>query len=256
MAELKLEIWPLSRISPYAANPRKNDHAVERMCAAIREFGFRIPLVVRGDGELVDGHLRLKAALALGLETAPVLLADDLSPDQVRAFRLLANRSATWASFDEELLAREIEHLMLSGFDVSFTGFEQSELDRLIREQAAVENDPEAVPDPPDVPVVKNGDLWRLGRHRLLCDDSLSGAAMEYLLKGNKVDMVWTDPPYNVDYTGKAGSIKNDKMSAPSFEDFLYTAFVRMREALRPGAAIYVAHSEAGNGLAFRQAFT
>ena len=256
MDSLKIEQWPVTRLIPYAGNPRKNDHAVDRMSAVIREFGFRIPVVARSDGELVDGHLRLKAALALGLETVPVLLADDMSPDQVKAFRLLVNRSATWAGFDEELLAKEIEELMLSGFDITFTGFEQSELDKLLREHAAVEKDPEVIPDPPKEPLVKKGELWCLGRHRLLCDDSLNGVAMGHLLKGEPAAMVWTDPPYNVDYTGKAGSITNDKMSAAGFEDFLYNAFVRMREALRPGGAIYVAHSETGNGLAFRQTFT
>ena len=256
MNRMQIEQWPVSRLIPYVNNPRKNDHAVERMSAVIKEFGFRIPVVARSGGDLGDGHLRLKAALALGLETVPVLLADDMSPDQVKAFRLLVNRSATWASFDEELLAKEIEELMLSGFDITFTGFEQSELDRLIREHAAVEKDPEVIPEVPVEPVVREGELWLLGRHRLLCGDSLNGVAMGHLLKGEAVAMVWTDPPYNVDYTGKAGSIKNDKMSESSFESFLYEAFVRMREALRPGGAIYVAHSEVGNGLAFRQAFS
>lgn len=256
MDSLKIENWPVGRLVPYTGNPRKNDHAVDRMAAVIKEFGFRIPVLARSDGELVDGHLRLKAALAMGLETVPVMLANDMSPDQVRAFRLLVNRSATWAGFDEELLAREIEQLMLSGFDVTFTGFEQSELDKLLRDHAAVEKDPEAVPDIPEAPAVKPGELWLLGRHRLLCDDSLSSVAMGHLLKGEQAVMVWTDPPYNVDYCGKAGSIKNDKMSAANFEEFLYNAFVRMREALRPGGAIYVAHSEAGNGLAFRQSFS
>lgn len=255
MSSMQIEQWPVSRLVPYVRNPRKNDHAVDRMSAVIKEFGFRIPVVARSDGELVDGHLRLKAALVMGLETVPVLLADDMSPEQVKAFRLLVNRSATWASFDEELLAKEIEELMLSGFDITFTGFEQNELDRLIRDHAAVEKDPEAIPEVPKEPVVGEGELWLLGRHRLLCGDCRTGVAMGHLLKGESAAMVWTDPPYNVDYVGKAGAIKNDKMSESCFESFLFEAFVRMREALRPGGGIYVAHSEAGNGLAFRQAF-
>ena len=254
--EMTIEKWPISKLVPYASNPRKNDHAVDRMAAVIKEFGFRVPVLARSDGELVDGHLRLKAAMALGLDTVPVLLADDLSPEHIKAFRLLVNRSATWASFDEELLAKEIEELMLSGFDITFTGFEQSELDKLLREYAAVENDPDALPDLPEISLVSEGEVWCLGRHRLLCGDSLNVLNMGHLLKGESVAMVWTDPPYNVDYQGKAGSIKNDKMPATNFEEFLYKAFVQMREALRPGGAIYVAHSEAGNGLSFRQAFS
>ena len=252
---IRIEYWPLERLMPYENNPRKNDHAVERMCAVIREFGFRIPLLARSDGELVDGHLRLKAAAVMGLAEVPVLLADDLSPEQVSAFRLLVNRSASWAFWDEELLAREIEALMLSGFDISFTGFEQSELDKLLKAVAAPRSDPDAVPKIPEMPLVQRGELWLLGRHRLLCGDALDSIEVGHLLGGKPASMVWTDPPYNVAYEGKAGSIVNDQMSSANFEDFLTVAFTRMGEALRPGGAIYVAHSEAGGGLSFRQSF-
>ncbi|MDR2947442.1 MAG: ParB N-terminal domain-containing protein, partial [Candidatus Adiutrix sp.] len=121
MPPLKIEYWPIERLVPYAHNPRKNDHAVERMSAVIKEFGFRIPVLAKSDGELVDGHLRLKAALALGLTEIPVLLADDLSADQVRAFRLTVNRSAAWAAWDNDLLVKEIEALLSSGFDMTLT---------------------------------------------------------------------------------------------------------------------------------------
>ncbi|UQZ90681.1 DNA methyltransferase [Deltaproteobacteria bacterium Smac51] len=252
----QIEYWPVERLVPYINNPRKNDHAVERMAAVIREFGFRMPVMARSDGELVDGHLRLKAAIAMRRTEVPVLLADDLTPEQVRAFRLVANRSATWADWDEDLLAKEIAALMLSGYDITFTGFDQSELDRLIKDAAASESDPDAVPDVPENPIVSQGELWLLGRHRVLCGDALNSVHMGHLLNGKSAAMVWTDPPYNVAYEGKAGTIMNDKMFESSFEDFLLTAFIRMREALRTGGAIYVAHSEAGNGLAFRQAFS
>ena len=109
MNEIKFEHWPTSRLLPYARNPRKNDHVVDQMAAAITEFGFRIPIIARSTGEVVDGHLRLKAALRLGLETVPVILADDLTPAQIKAFRILANRSATWADWDEDLLRLELE---------------------------------------------------------------------------------------------------------------------------------------------------
>ena len=251
---IKIESWPIDRLVPYAQNPRKNDHVVSRMVAVIQEFGFRIPVVAKSDGELVDGHLRLKAALAMGLREIPVILADDLTPEQVRAFRLLANRSATWATWDEELLAKEIEALMVEGFDITYTGFDQSELDKLLRSLAPAV-DPDEIPDAPKTPLVKEGELWLLGTHRLLCGDALSATQMGHLMGGQPAAMVWTDPPYNVGYEGKAGKIINDKMSGARFDEFLFEAFGRMRESLRLGGAIYVAHSEVGGGLSFRQAF-
>lgn len=129
---LALEHWPTERLVEYARNPRKNDAVVDRMCAAIREFGFRIPIVARSDGSVVDGHLRLKAARQLKLETVPVVLADDLSEAQIKAFRLLANRSASWAEWDEELLAIELSELQDANFDLDLTGFDDAELDRLL----------------------------------------------------------------------------------------------------------------------------
>ena len=117
MSELAIEQWPVYRLVEYARNPRRNDDVVDRMCAVIEEFGFRIPIIARSDGGVVDGHLRLKAARKLGLETVPVVLADDLSETQIKAFRLLANRSANWAEWDDELLALELEDLQAEDFN-------------------------------------------------------------------------------------------------------------------------------------------
>lgn len=255
MSSLHIEMWPVSRLIPYAGNPRQNDHAVDRMVAVIREFGFRVPLVVRSNGELVDGHLRLKAAIVLGMTDVPVILADDMTPEQVRAFRLMVNRSATWATWDDGLLLKEIQALMDAEYNLTFTGFDQHELDKLLIEIAATEGDPNAVPDVPEAPVVREGELWLLGGHRLYCGDATNSVHVGYLLGGKPADMVWTDPPYNVDYEGKAGKIKNDKMSAAQFDSLLLSSFRQMYAALQPGGAIYVSHSEAGEGLAFRQAF-
>lgn len=256
MPDLTIQTWPVERLVPYVDNPRKNDHAVDRMVAVIREFGFRLPvLALSTTGELVDGHLRLKAALAMGLREVPVMLADDMTPEQIRAFRLLVNRSATWASWDEDLLAGEITALIEAGFDVTLTGFDQSELDKLLRENVATEKDPDALPAVPTAPVVREGDLWLLGRHRLLCGDACSSLAVGQLMAGKPASMVFTDPPYNVDYEGRAGKIKNDKMSAADFEAFLLASMQQMLAVLVPGGGVYVCHSEAGEGLAFRQIF-
>src|SRR5438477_11087199 len=128
----RLELWPIDRLVEYPRNPRKNDAAVDRMCASIREFGFKIPCLVRDDGEVVDGHPRLKAARKLGITEIPVILCDEWTPAQVKAFRLMVNRSATWAEWDEELLALELRELQNADFDLALTGFDAKELDELL----------------------------------------------------------------------------------------------------------------------------
>src|ERR1700758_4094077 len=127
-----IQIWPIERLVEYPRNPRKNDAAVDRMCASIREFGFKIPCLVRSDGEIVDGHLRLKAARKLGLTEVPVILCDEWTPAQVKAFRLLVNRSVTWAEWDEDRLALEIEELHGFEFNLELTGFDVPEIDNLL----------------------------------------------------------------------------------------------------------------------------
>src|SRR5215831_11384800 len=129
---IQVETWPVDRLIPYARNPRKNDRAVDRLCSSIREFGFKIPCLVCGDGEVVDGHLRLKAARKLGISEIPVILCDEWSPAQVKAFRLMVNRSVTWADWDEELLALELQDLKESDFDLDLTGFDPGEIDGLL----------------------------------------------------------------------------------------------------------------------------
>ena len=128
---LKVETWPIDRLIPYARNPRKNDEQVDRMAAAIQEFGFRIPVIAKSDGGVVDGHLRLKAAHKLGLAEIPVALADGLTEAQIKAFRILANKSASWADWDEDLLRLEFEELKDLDYDLDFTGFDEMEIAEL-----------------------------------------------------------------------------------------------------------------------------
>src|SRR5216684_8031638 len=127
---MQLETWPLSRFVPYARNPRKNDHVVDKMVASIKEFGFKVPVLARSSGEVVDGHLRLKAAEKLGIAEVPVILCDDWSDTQVKAFRLLVNRSVNWATWDEQLVALEIEELKTLDYDLNLTGFDPPEIDQ------------------------------------------------------------------------------------------------------------------------------
>jgi ParB-like chromosome segregation protein Spo0J len=170
---MDIKNWPIDRLVHYARNPRKNDAVVDRMCSSIREFGFKIPVLARSDGEVIDGHLRLKAAAKLGIAEIPVILCDEWTPAQVKAFRLLVNRSVNWASWDEELLALELKDLSDFKFDLTLTGFDTHEIDGLLAVHDA-DGAANAVPPLPAVPVSKTGDLWICGDHRVLCGDSTS----------------------------------------------------------------------------------
>lgn len=195
---LQHETWPIDKLIEYARNPRKNDHAVDRVAAAIREFGFRVPVVAKSDGTVVDGHLRLKAAKKLGLTEVPVVLADDMTDLQIKAFRLSVNKMAELAEWDDELLAIEFAELADAGFDNLLTGFTQDEIDALTPEQIPEGlTDEDAVPEVQAEPVSKLGDVWLLGKHRVMCGDSTSIDSVETLMDGKKADFCFTSPPYN-----------------------------------------------------------
>ncbi len=196
-AVAKIEIWPIDKLIPYPRNPRKNNVAVDRMCGSIREFGFKIPVLARSDGEVVDGHLRLKAAHKLGIAEIPVLLCDEWTPAQVKAFRLLVNRSATWADFDEELLALELQDLQAADYDLSLSGFDPGEIDDLLALDD--EERANAAPPLPQNPVSRLGDLWLCGKHRILCGDATSAEAVARLLGDRKPRLMVTDPPYGIE---------------------------------------------------------
>jgi DNA modification methylase len=200
--KLKIENWAIEKLIPYARNPRKNDQAVEQVAAAIKEFGFRVPIVAKSDGLLVDGHLRLKAAQKLGLKEVPVVLADDLSDAQIKAFRISVNRMAELAEWDNELLALEFAELKDLGFDTSLTGFDDAMVSEIMPTEAEPLTDEDAVPevDEQSPPKTKIGDVWILGNHRVMCGDSTNEAMVAKLMNGVKADMVFTDPPYGVEY--------------------------------------------------------
>src|ERR1700694_1332653 len=181
----QVQIWHVDRLVFYARNPRKNDAAVDRMCGSIREFGFKIPVLARSDGEVVDGHLRLKAAKKLGITEVPVILCDEWTPAQVKAFRLMVNRSVSWADWDEELLALELQDIQKLDFDLSLPGFDPGEIDDLL----ALEDDEKAnaAPPLPESPVSRLGDLWLLGQHRVLCGDATSPEAVAEMAEGGGV---------------------------------------------------------------------
>src|SRR5215470_542865 len=155
-ASLQIQIWSIDRLIFYARNPRKNDAAVDRMVASIREFGFKIPVLARSSGEVVDGHLRLKAAKKLGITEVPVILCDEWSEAQVKAFRLMVNRSVTWADWDADLLAQELADLKGLDFDLSLTGFDDREVDDFLSDPDDGRAD--AVPPVPEIPATRPGD--------------------------------------------------------------------------------------------------
>ncbi len=202
-AAQQIEHWPIDKLVFYARNPRKNDAAVDRMCSSIREFGFKIPVLARSDGTVVDGHLPLKAARKLGswpggdTTAIPVITCDEWSDAQVKAFRLMVNRSVTWAHWDEEMLSLELQELNEADFDLSLTGFDPKELDDL-RALPDEEKANEA-PPLPENPVSRVGDLWVFGKHHVLCGDCTSAEVVARLLGERKPILMVTDPPYGIE---------------------------------------------------------
>lgn len=211
MTPLTFETWPIERLTEYARNPRKNDHAVDKIAAAIKEFGFRVPVVAKSDGLVVDGHLRLKAAKKLGMAEVPVILADDMTEAQIKAFRISVNRMAEFAEWDNDLLALEFAELTDMGFDLDLTGFTADEIDALTPVQVEEGlTDEDAVPDVPVNPVTRVGDVWILGQHRLMCGNSTMLHDVEILMNGTTPDCIHTDPPYGMNAVSKSSVLKKN----------------------------------------------
>jgi DNA modification methylase len=196
---MKIELRKLSEIKPYPGNPRVNDDAVEAVAASIREFGFRQPIVVDTEGVIIVGHTRYKAALKLGLEKAPVHVAKDLTPEQIKAYRIADNKTNELSDWNYDLLPIELGELQGMNYDLGLLGFDQDELAKLL--DPGVKDglcDPDEVPAPPDEATTRPGDLWLLGDHRLLCGDAGKAEDVDRLLDGAAIHLVNTDPPYNV----------------------------------------------------------
>lgn len=217
---LTFETWDIEKLIPYDRNPRVNDHAVDKIAAAIKEYGFRVPIVAKSDGLIVDGHLRFKAARKLGLTEIPVILADDLTEAQIKAFRLSVNKMAEIATWDEEMLKIELQELYDIGYDIDLIGFTDEELEDMDIDlegdlKVIDESKADDVPEVVENPVIKLGDLIELGNHRLLCGDSTKEEDVKRLMDGKKADMVFTDPPYGISYdspSDKHKIIKNDNV--------------------------------------------
>ncbi len=249
MAE-RIELWPLDRLVPYDRNPRTHsEEQISQIAASIVEFGFLNPILVDTAAGIIAGHGRLQAAKQLGLTQVPVVVLDHLSEAQKRAYVIADNKLALNAGWDDDLLRDELAALGEDGFDVSLTGFSDEELADLLEDDGAAGNtDEDAVPEAPVDPVTKVGDVYVLGDHRLLCGDSTVLANVEKVLDGALADMVFTDPPYNVNYSnspkdkmrGNNRAIMNDNLG-DGFEKFLYDACVNMIAVCK--GAIYVCMS-------------
>ncbi|WP_296221995.1 site-specific DNA-methyltransferase [uncultured Sphingomonas sp.] len=252
----KVERRKVSDLTPYARNSRTHsDEQVAQIAASIKEWGWTVPVLIEPDGGIIAGHGRVMAAQRLGIAEVPCMVADGWSEAQKRAYIIADNKLALNAGWDDEMLRTEFAELSDLGFDLSLTGFGDDELAALSPTPDEGLTDPDAAPDVPELPVTVEGDVWVLGPHRVVCGSSTDVEVWDRVMQGERADICWTDPPYNVAYESKAGKIKNDDMADSEFRQFLSDAFVAVSTALKPGAPIYVAHADT-EGLNFRGAFT
>lgn len=234
----------VSELIPYAKNTKKHDKKqINNVAESIKQYGFIQPVVIDKDGVIVIGHCRVLGAKKLGMKEVPCVCVDDLTPEQVNALRIVDNKSNE-SDWDMDLLAEELPGLDLSAFDFDF-GL-QDELSNAVVED---EFDPEL----PAEPKACLGDVYQLGNHRLMCGDSTSLTDVQKLVGGVQIDLLLTDPPYNVDYQGTAGKIKNDNMEDGKFRQFLTDAFTNAAMVMKPGAPFYIWHADS-EGYNFRGA--
>lgn len=248
------QMRPIAGLKPYEKNARTHSaEQVEQIARSMREFGFTNPLLIDEQDRIIAGHGRLQAALALGMAKVPCIVLTGLTEAQRRALVLADNKIALNSGWDLKLLTEELADLKLEGYDLTLTGFSLEEIDAMTPD-VVDERDPDDAPDRPKEPKTKPGDVYVLGPHRLVCGDSTSMESIDRLMRGELADVCWTDPPYNVAYETKAGKITNDDLSDSEFRDFLSGAYGCAFAAMKPGAAIYVAHADT-EGLNFRSTF-
>ena len=252
----EMQLVPIEKLVPYVNNARTHSpEQINKLRSSLREFGFINPVIIDRDYGVIAGHGRILAAKEEGIKDIPCVFADHLTEAQKKAYIIADNRMAMDAGWDEELLRVEIEALQAEAFDLSLTGFDEKELADLFQEDSEVEDDDFDVDGELKEPAVTQmGDVWTLGRHRLVCGDSTKEETYEVLMQGQKANLVLTDPPYNVNYEGAAGKIKNDNMAGDKFYQFLLDAFTNMEKVMANDASIYVFHADT-EGLNFRKAF-
>lgn len=252
----EMKLIETSKLIPYVNNARTHSPAqVMKLRSSLREFGFINPVIIDRDLNVIAGHGRIMAAKEEGIKEIPCVFVDYLSEAQKKAYILADNRMGMDAGWDEELLKIEIEALQAEAFDIGLTGFDDKEIADLFASDDDVKDDDFDVDAELEKPAfTKAGDIWVLGNHRLVCGDSTKPETYELLMEGKKANLVVTDPPYNVNYEGSAGKIKNDNMANDKFYQFLFDAYTCMYQAMADDASIYVFHADT-EGLNFRRAF-
>lgn len=251
----EMQLVSISKLVPYQNNARTHSPAqIQKLRSSLREFGFVNPVIIDREYNVIAGHGRIAAAREEGISEAPCVFVDHLTEAQKKAYILADNRMAMDAGWDEELLRVELEALEEMGFDLGMTGFDEKELAALFPTEEAKEDDFNVEAELQKPTFTKSGDVWTLGRHRLVCGDSTKEETYSVLMDGVKANLVITDPPYNVNYEGSAGKIKNDNMANDKFYEFLLAAFKNMESVMAPDASIYVFHADT-EGLNFRRAF-
>lgn len=238
---MDIKVQKTEDLIPYEKNPRHNEGAITAVAKSIEKFGFKVPIVVDASNVIVNGHTRLKAAKYLGLKEVPTIIADDLTREQIKAFRLADNKVGEIATWDEELLNAELDELadLDLDFDMTEFGFDLPDIEG--EEVEVIEDEFEE--ELPAEPISKLGDIYQLGRHRLMCGDSTNSLEVEKLMGNKKADLLITDPPYNVAYEGKgkeALTIKNDSKETNEFHSFLYEAFSAAINNMKLGSSFYV----------------
>lgn len=251
----EMQLVSVAKLIPYQNNARTHSpEQIRKLRSSLREFGFVNPVIIDRDYNVIAGHGRIAAAREEGITEVPCVFVDHLTEAQKKAYILADNRMALDAGWDEELLRVELEALEEMGFDLGMTGFDEKELAALFPTEEAKEDDFDVEAELQKPTFTKSGDLWTLGRHRLVCGDSTKEETYAVLMDGVKANLVITDPPYNVNYEGSAGKIKNDNMANDKFYEFLLAAFKNMESVMASDASIYVFHADT-EGLNFRRAF-
>lgn len=247
----------IDKLVPYARNARTHSKdQILQLRASLREFGFVNPVIVDKDLNIIAGHGRIVAAKEEGITEVPCVFVEHLSEAQKRAYIIADNRLAMNAGWDVEMLSVEIADLKGADFDVSLLGFDEAELNKLMGGLEDVKDDDFDVDAELQNPAItKMGDLWLLGKHHLVCGDSTKAETFSLLMDGKQANLTVTDPPYNVNYEGSAGKIKNDNMSSDKFYEFLLDAFTLTEKVMAKDASIYVFHADT-EGLNFRRAFS
>ena len=244
MKNYKHELKSTSDLIPYINNSRTHDETqVNQIASSIKEFGFTNPILIDTDGGIIAGHGRVLAAQKLNIDKLPCIILEGLTEAQKKAYIIADNQLPLNAGWDLDALKLELEGLTELDFDLDLLGFDKDFLDGLLVEETEGLTDEDEVPEAPEIPITVAGDIWQLGNHRLMCGDSTSIDAVERLMDGQKADMVFTDPPYNVAYQGKtkdALTIDNDDMKTSEFLDFMTQVFTNLYTIMNTGAPIYV----------------